>query len=309
MAEALAVVRFFHFLAAMAAFGIGAFGVYALAGAIPSSDAPARTALDAGLARAMTAAAVATLLSALAIVPFTAAEMTGSAKAALDLATAHAVLADTGFGHAWCLRLGFGAATVLCCLVPRGRRQQAAATLGALATLASLGWVGHAATAGGGGIARTVNQMLHLSAAGLWLGGLVPLGILLARARRDAAYARLAAAALPQFSQMGYAAVALIALTGAVNSALLVGSLGAFAATGYGRLLAVKIVLFAAMVGLALVNRFRLTPRLRAPEAAPSSLRALYRSVLGEQALGLAILAVVAVLGTWAPAIEMTHHH
>jgi putative copper resistance protein D len=57
------------------------------------------------------------------------------------------------------------------------------------------------------------------------------------------------------------------------------------------------------MVGMAFVNRFRLVPRLSGPSAAIVPLRSLYRSVALEQALGLAILAVVAVLGTWPPAI------
>jgi putative copper resistance protein D len=64
----------------------------------------------------------------------------------------------------------------------------------------------------------------------------------------------------------------------------------------------VKIALFLAMVGLALVNRFRLVPRLSAATVSIVPLRALYRSVIAEQALGLAILAVVALLGTWPPA-------
>jgi len=57
------------------------------------------------------------------------------------------------------------------------------------------------------------------------------------------------------------------------------------------------------MVGLALINRFRLVPRLSGATVAIVPLGALYRSVLVEQALGLAILAVVALLGTWPPAM------
>jgi len=64
-------------------------------------------------------------------------------------------------------------------------------------------------------------------------------------------------------------------------------------------------VLFTAMVGLAMVNRFRLMPSLRRAETVTVPLRALFRSVVAEQALALAILAVVAVLGTWEPAIHM----
>jgi copper resistance protein D len=190
--------------------------------------------------------------------------------------------------------------------MPRRRWQEGAATLAALLLLASLGWVGHAAMDDGGGVAHEINQMVHLIAAGLWLGGLAPLGILLGRAvRRDgAAYVPLARAGLPHFSQIGYVAVALLALTGAVNSIFLVGSFHALAETPYGRLLSLKIALYLAMVGLALVNRFRLMPRLREAAATAGALHALYRSVIGEQALGLAILGVVSLLGTWPPAID-----
>jgi putative copper export protein len=44
----------------------------------------------------------------------------------------------------------------------------------------------------------------------------------------------------------------------------------------------------------------------REPELKKSSGAPLCRSVLFEQALGFAVLAVVSVLGTWPPAI---HHH
>jgi len=98
---------------------------------------------------------------------------------------------------------------------------------------------------------------------------------------------------------MGYVAVALIALTGAINTLLLVGSLDAMFDTSYGRsygrLLAFKILLFLAMVVVALINRFRLAPRIFGDRAA---LRALGRTVALEQSLGLAVLAIVSVLGT-----------
>jgi putative copper resistance protein D len=100
---------------------------------------------------------------------------------------------------------------------------------------------------------------------------------------------------------MGYVAVALIALTGAVNTLLLVGSLGALLGTSYGRLLAFKILLFVAMVVVASINRFRLAPRISDD---PGALRALGLTVALEQSLGLAVLVVVSVLGTWPPALS-----
>jgi copper resistance protein D len=298
MTEAWIAARFIHFAAAMAAFGIGAFRIYAFTGGT--------AALDRQLARAMLIAAFLALLSALAIVPSIAVEMTGSDTAAFDPSSWQAVLVDTGFGKVWCWHLGFAVALALLSATSRQRWLSAAATVAALLLLASLGLTGHAAMDMGGGATHEINQMAHLIAGGIWLGGLVPLGILLRRATRPdgAAFVRLARSALPHFSQMGYAAVALVALTGTVNAVMLVGSFHALVTTPYGRLLCVKITLFAAMVALALINRFRLLPKVRLETNAVMPLRALLRSVAAEQAIGLAILAVVSVLGTTPPAIE-----
>jgi hypothetical protein len=93
---------------------------------------------------------------------------------------------------------------------------------------------------------------------------------------------------------MGYAAVALLAATGAINTLLLVGNVDSLAGTPYGRLLSLKILLFSVMVVLALINRFRLLPRLRREPPSSAPIAALARSVLFEQALGFAVLAVVA---------------
>ena len=70
----------------------------------------------------------------------------------------------------------------------------------------------------------------------------------------------------------------------------------------YGRLVALKIGLFAAMVGIAAVNRFYLTPRL--PDL--SVQRALQRNSLAEVGFGLCVLLCVGVLGTLPPA---AHKH
>jgi putative copper resistance protein D len=151
-------------------------------------------------------------------------------------------------------------------------------------------------------IAHELNQTGHLLAAGLWLGGLVPLAWVLRQTRRSrgACEISLAPLALRNFSHIGYAAVALVALTGAINTLLLVGSFGAMLGTPYGRLLAFKILLFLAMVVVAMINRFRLAPGI---VGHPSTLQALGRTVALEQCLGLAVLAIVSILGTWPPTL------
>jgi putative copper resistance protein D len=307
--EVLVVSRFLQFAAVILVFGCGAFRLYGLAVDATTTSPNALVTFDAWFWRMTVVGAIVGLLSGLSLVLAVTANMAGSAAAALDLKTISTVLLDTSFGRVWCWRLLFAFLLIGACLAPLGSRRMPAILVLSLLLLVSLGWVGHAVE--GQGMTRFVhqiNQMVHLLAAGLWLGGLMPLTWLLGRARSPSGveWISVARAVVPRFSHMGYAAVALLAATGAINTLLLVGSVDALAGTPYGRLLSLKILLFSLMVVLALINRFRLLPRLRREPQPSAPIAALARSVLFEQALGFAVLAVVSVLGTWPPAI---HHH
>jgi putative copper resistance protein D len=305
----LIVSRLLQFAAVIVVFGCGAFRLYGLAFDTTTTSANALVTFDTWVWRVTIVGAIVALLSGVSLLLAVTANMAGSAAAALDPNTISTVLFDTSFGLVWCWRLLFAFLLIGACLAPLARRRMPAILVLSLLLLVSLGWVGHAVE--GQGVARFVhqiNQMVHLLAAGLWLGGLVPLTWLLGRARSPsgAAWISVARDVVPRFSHMGYVAVALLAATGAINTLLLVGSVEALAGTPYGRLLSLKILLFLVMVVLALINRFRLLPRLRREPQPSAPLAALARSVLFEQALGFAVLAVVSVLGTWPPAI---HHH
>src|SRR5215467_7103745 len=114
----------------------------------------------------------------------TAANMAGSPAAALDPITIGKVLLGTGFGRVWCWHLLFAALTIGVCHAPNLRWRIPAILVLALLLLLSLGWVGHAVEGQGATkLVHQINQMLHLLAAGLWLGGLLPLAWLLGRAR------------------------------------------------------------------------------------------------------------------------------
>jgi putative copper resistance protein D len=307
--EVLIVSRLLQFAAVIVVFGYGAFRLYGLGVDTTTSSTNALVTFDPWFWRVTIIGAVIALLSALSLMLATTANMAGSAAAALDPDTISKVLFATSFGRVWCWRLVFAVLAIGVCLAPRVHWRLPAILVLSFLLLVSLGWVGHAVE--GQGVVRLVhqiNQMAHLLAAGLWLGGLIPLAWLLGRARSPSGTAWISVArdVVPRFSQMGYAAVALLAATGAVNTLLLVGSIQALVATPYGRLLGLKILLFLVMVTVALFNRFRLLPRLRREAQASASAAALARSVVCEQGLGLAILVVVSVLGTWPPAI---HHH
>jgi len=284
MKDATILIRLIQFASAMLAFGTAAFRVY-----VPEVG----TDFARWLAGVIRLAAIVALLASLAMVPATAADMAGSAAAAANPATLATVLFATQFGHAWCWHLGFALALVVGAWLRAGGPTLVLAGL----SLGSLGFVGHASDMGGlPGLGHELNQAVHLLAAGAWLGGLLPLYALLRRARSEGP---ALASGVAHFSQMGYAAVALIAATGVINACMLVGSFGALFGTAYGRLLSFKIALYLVMVAIALVNRLSLAPRLASDVTAPARLA---RSVVVEQALGLAVLAAVSVLGTWPPA-------
>ena len=150
-------------------------------------------------------------------------------------------------------------------------------------------------------------DVLHLTAAAAWIGGLVSLVWLLAETRRDPASAPLARDVTRRFSTLGIASVATLFATGIVNAWILVGSFNALIVTGYGRLLMLKVGLFAVMVTFAAVNRFRLTPQLilsKGSEPQLNSLRLLTRNSTIEIVLGLAVYGIVGLLGTLHPAIH-----
>jgi putative copper resistance protein D len=219
------------------------------------------------------------------------------------------VLSETSFGRVWLWHLLAAALLVVACTI----RRIPATWLVALAALllASLAWIGHAAAQPGSlGIGHQVNDAVHLLAGGLWLGGLVPLGALAIRAyrSRDPPSVGMLRRALPRFSRMGYLAVALVALTGIVNATLLVGGIDRLVQTPYGRLLSVKIALFLLLLAIAVVNRLVLVPWINSEERPWGGTAALSWTIALEQALGLAIIAIVAVLGTLPPAAHMHVH-
>jgi putative copper resistance protein D len=174
--------------------------------------------------------------------------------------------------------------------------------------MGSLAWSGHAGgTPGINGDLHVASDFLHLIAAGAWLGGLLPLTLLLASARnaQDQSMPLLLRVAIFRFSTVGLFAVGTLLATGIVNAAILVGSLPALLETIYGNLLLAKIALFAVMVCVAAVNRLNLRPRL--PNA--GAIRQLGRNTWIETGLGLSIIVIVSVLGILPPAAHMSLHN
>jgi putative copper resistance protein D len=236
------------------------------------------------------------------------------------------VLAQTQFGFTWQMRLLLGGLLGACLLLLRkaseGKTNERAATTWLLiaASLLAGAYLGAIAFAGHGeegtGLGQHIHlaaDFLHLDAAGLWLGALVPLALLLASLRRfsEDGWVSAAAAAAGRFSTLGILAVGILLVSGTINAAFLLGGVHSLINTAYGRLLLLKVLLFAAMVSLAGINRQSLLPRLSdhvGTEQGARTVQQLVRSALVEIAIGIAIVLIVGVLGIMAPANELTAH-
>jgi copper resistance protein D len=231
---------------------------------------------------------------------------------AMSQGLAQVVLTQTEFGNAWTLRLEIASLLAVLLLLPATNPGFTSATDMICAMLAaglagSLAWSGHAtATAGFDGTINLASDVLHLVAAGAWLGALWPLAILLGRARSagDPISAAIAHQATRRFSLLGIVCVAAILATGIINTYEILGPLALSIETDYNRLLLVKIGLFIAMLCVAAVNRQRLTPRLSSEGDRVRAMRQLQRNSMTEAGLGLLILAIVAVLGRIAPHVH-----
>jgi copper transport protein len=119
---------------------------------------------------------------------------------------------------------------------------------------------GHAETQSSVRLLNVADQWLHMLAAGVWVGGLV--WLLLGLRGLDGAER---ASAVRRFSQLAFAAVAVIAVTGVLRAVPEVGSLAALVSTSFGITLLIKSTLFVTLMGVAWRNRYRLVPRVTAP--------------------------------------------
>ncbi len=143
------------------------------------------------------------------------------------------------------------------------------------------------------------NDWLHLSAVGVWAGGLAALVWVLPSALRpyageDRRQALLAA--LNRFSPLAFTSALIVVVTGIFASLLWITG-PEQATTRYGLALAAKLVLVAALLGLGALHRAALDPNRYVRLAAwGAKLGGLNRSLFIEAALGLVIVAAAALL-------------
>ncbi|KAA0945638.1 MULTISPECIES: copper homeostasis membrane protein CopD [unclassified Pseudomonas] len=282
MATLLVLCRFLHFIVVLLMFGACAFRPWLL-GAKP------QPVLDRQLTRITRLLAWLALVSGVAWLLLITASIAGSWPAALELSTVQLVLGKTFFGQVWAWHLLLNVLLALSFMMPwTALRLPLSALL--LATLAP---VGHGAMLDGiSGQLLILNQVVHLVCVSAWLGGLLMLVLIL----RQSAHPPLEPI-LRRFSGVGYGMVAGLLVTGLINVRVLTGQFWPTPLfTGFALILLVKVLLVAAMLGLALLNRLRINN-------CEQRLGTLKASVLLEWLLGVAAVAAVSLLGTLPPMV------
>ena len=275
---ALVVVRFFTYGLAILLFGSATFRLYIL----PRGDRGAGLRVVAPAALAVSTLAYAVLL----------AREVADAPGWPPASVLADLYATTGFGRALATTCAAAALIATAGLFRQDEPRRRLALSGV--ALVALAFVGHAADGQGPtGAARLAVMVLHLLAVGAWLGALPLLAIALRANGPDAL------PLLHRFGSLGAVAVVLVLATGVGSLAFVALATPAALGPVYVRVLLVKLFLVLGLLMVAAINRFRLTPAIAAD--AEQALRALRRSIVLEQALGLGAILTIAILGQLDP--------
>ncbi|GCE16134.1 copper transport protein YcnJ [Tengunoibacter tsumagoiensis] len=168
-------------------------------------------------------------------------------------------------------------------------------------------------------------DLLHLMSTGFWIGGLAALIItvsslfpILKPGTGDRT--RVLGALLPHFSRIATVCVVVLMITGSVQACVALKSWEALFGSAYGRVLVVKLVLFALLLGCGGWNLLRISPRMRAfaassspesgaPSIAAGRLQRLFKRIAhSELAVALVLLVVVSGLTSMSPPPPPAEH-
>jgi putative copper export protein/mono/diheme cytochrome c family protein len=293
LALIVALLRGGHLAALVSLFGTLVFLTIGARAAMAEAGAAADGVQHTLLRLARYSAGVALVLGVAWLVTETAA-IAGADSFRLTAEALPVVALQTQFGQIVLLRCGLLLATL--CILGLPRLGLVIGGVLASAALALQPLLGHAGAVGGSlGNELIASEMLHLLAAGAWLGGLLPLFISVGRLPHNAA-----ATASRSFTPLGLAAVLVLAGTAIVQVAAFMGGLPGLFGTEYGRIALVKLAVFTLLLTLAALNRFALTDRLDG-STSDAARRMMRLSIATEALLGALVIITAGFLASHTP--------
>jgi putative copper resistance protein D len=297
---ALALTRGIALAAVLSAFGCLFFLVAMAPPALARMTVPERMTVVWRCLRLARVSLCFAVLAEVAWLVLESAVMAGTGSVSRALAAVPTVARDTEFGHLVVAQMVLlAAAGVVTWGGDPGRRVTLAVVLtGLTATLQA--WHLHAAAMFPGFSALLGAEVLHVVAAGAWLGSLLPLALLIGAAPPEAG-----SIASRRYSPFGASCVSVLTTTAFWQVLVLAGGVHGLIATAYGWMILVKLALFAVLIGFAWRNRFRVTPRLSGTDSLRARV-ALQHSIASEAGIGLLVVLAASVLASLPPAMDMT---
>lgn len=249
---------------------------------------PSDPALARRIARFTRGFALLGLLAALVAVPLQTGYLAGSGWRGMLDAGLLAMVGASPVGWA----AAMAAAGSILLLVTAGRPAMAALSVaGGAVLLASVTIAGHGAAEDP--VLGRALVFVHLAAAAFWIGSLWPLlQVAVTRPKPEAG------AVLERFGRVAAGVVAALLAAGIALAIVLLDNVAMLWQTRYGAILAAKVAIVLALLGLAALNRQRLVPALT--RGAPRTRVPLVRSIRLEIALAVLIVLTTALLTTYS---------
>ena len=146
------------------------------------------------------------------------------------------------------------------------------------------------------------NDLVHLASGSIWFAGVVVLATVLPDGwigKEKVDRLDLLEPVVSRFSKLALVSIAIVTVTGTLNSFLHVGKLADFWNESYGRALGLKILLFLGILALGAVNHFYVRDKLQKAreEREPTGAQRLFRRTIGlEIAIALSIMMLTGLL-------------
>lgn len=286
------LLRYGSYLAILAAVGI------LLTSAWVWSDAGTHPVLRRILSTSLIATAVLAFAQALVVASDVSGKAPWASLGSIDAAT------TTDAGMAFMIRIALALSMWIVLFQYRLANSDVywtAVSLPGIGLLATWAFAGHSRSMRWPAVGVATDVAHHAAAAG-WIAGLAIVGwVAIPTTTPD-----VLVPVVRRFSQVAATCVAVLVITGVVQSIRLVGSPGALFDADHGRYLAIKVAILVAMLGIANANRRRVDARLHEPSDLPNHLGALRRAVVAEFAIGLVIIGVTAAMVVSPPATSTT---
>ena len=229
-------------------------------------------------------------------------DMTGSLSQAI--LAIHPLLFITHVGHVWIVRGVLVIALLLTEGFDRAELRWLRIFLG-MALGVTIALTGHAANQGDFTV-HVLMDSVHVIAAGLWVGGLFGLAVVL-RGDLEAMSLDTLARIIPRFSTLAGGGLFAVVIAGSFNAWIAIPNISALGSTTYGRILSLKLLAVSILVAFGAVNRYRVLPRLKNRQTGAGALFAKW--IRREVWVALIVIGLTAILCETMPARHALHAH